>query len=105
MVAVFGVLTGKSSYLGRYWSHNYQWRLYWQNRQVYNRSAGPSYSTVTYYTVISGRGAKMDFVGHKMTPKPGVRGKLSASGSGSDKTFIYTTKHGIAYKFEDQLVW
>ena len=99
-----------ASYLGHRWSHTYQWQLYRQQTASYEN--GRHY-TVINYNVISGSGAKMQFYKYRdwhgallsrtWQPRAGVRATLTESGSGADKTFIYTTKHGVQYKFEDLL--
>ena len=83
---------GDPAFLGRYWSHTYRWRLH--KRTV---TGG------TYWDVITGSGAKERFRPLVSTylPLSGVRGTLTVSESTDQWFFTYTTKHGLAYKFEN----
>ena len=78
------------SYLGHRWGHTYQWSLRHSASEI---------------SIKSGRGAKFTFKksGTDWRPDKGVRGTLTATGEGDDQVFTYTTKHGVRYKFEDQV--
>jgi len=78
------------SYLGHLWGHTYQWSLR---------------SSTSEISIKSGWGAKFTFKrsGTNWRPDTGVRGTLTATGQGDDQIFTYTTKHGVRYKFEDQV--
>ena len=91
------------SYLGRRWGHSYQWRL------TRHRRYHPYHKERIYYFVHTGSGAKISFYkrvsgatlfGSEWLPNTGVRGTLTETGSGRNHVFVYTTKHGVAYKFE-----
>ena len=78
------------SYLGHRWGHTYQWSLSFNSSDI---------------SIKSGWGAKFTFKksGTNWKPDKGVRGTLTATGQGDDQVFTYTTKHGVRYKFEDQV--
>lgn len=77
-----------ASYIGHEWSHSYQWSL---------NSA----------TIITGSGSQQRFTqtgsgtSIKFHLKAGVRATLKLVQSGDTSAYIYTTREGIRYKFEE----
>ncbi len=95
-----------ASYIGHDWSHSYQWDIYTGGAWHYGSRA----YKLQIVSITTGSGAKHTFTGTgrkpniKLTPKAGVRATLKLVQSGTQAgAFIYTTKHGIKYTFE-QLV-
>ena len=85
-----------ASYLGPRWNHTYQWKISFPRWQI---------------VILSGTGAKYTFPltvapnrhnwanGSKFRSSTGDRGRLSFEKSDTAKAYIFTTRHGVRYRF------
>ena len=81
------------AYMGRKWSHSYQWQL----------SSGGAYGH-TFIYVHTGAGSWIRFQrlrsSGQFVTDAGQRATLTLEGSGTTLAYIYTTRGGVRYRFE-----
>ena len=99
------------SYIGHQWTHSYQWELRFRG----SRGRGGAIPVRNSYTatVVTGSGSEHTFTTSgsrlyqsgwqsriKFHPKTGVRASLKLVQSGTKWAYVYTTRDGIEYRFE-----
>ena len=85
-----------ASYLGPRWSHTYQWKISFPRWKIVILSGSGSQHTFPL-TVAPNRHDWRN--GGTFRSSTGERGRLSFEKSDTTKAYIYTTRHGVRYRF------